>query len=260
VVNGAIALSIVVPPFVQYQSPIVPLRGLWNAQPGEGDRFVTCEIDWSVTTGPGMAVQFALSGNSPVALSQIVAFNVDNTRNAVDVSFLFPDSGYTLLVPAYSQGVFPVFTNALMFYATAPGADAGDRTVFQVLNSMPPPVSIARTQEQETASVVGFSLETTGTYPVIAAGINGTLILAQMNFVLPPDVAGDFAQVALEDGNGRALWVGLLASSAAEGNVLVSLGPVRIGFVNGVVFNVLRTALPPSGASGGTVNVYYESP
>ena len=253
-------MSIIVPPFVQYQSPIVPLRGLWNAKPAEGDRFVTCEIDWSVTTGPGMAVQFALSGNSPVAISQIVAFNVDNTHNAVDVSFLFPDSGYALVVPAYSQGVFPVFTNALMFYATAPGADGGDKTVFQVLNSMPPPVSIARTQEQQTANVTGFTLESTGIIPVIAAGINGTLILAQMTFMLPPDAAGDYAGIALQDGLGRILWVGQVASSAAEGNVVINLGPVRIGFVSGLSVNVYQTGLPPTGSSGGVANVYYETP
>ena len=96
-------MPIVVPPYVQYQAPLYPLRGLWNSVPPEGDRMVAAEIDWGITTGPGMAVQFQLSGNSPVAFSQIVAMQVDNTSNNSDVQFLFPDSGYTLVVPAYTQ-------------------------------------------------------------------------------------------------------------------------------------------------------------
>jgi hypothetical protein len=108
-----------IPAFDQYQSPMFPLRGLWNCVPREGDKFVNVEIDWQTTTKT-TCVQFSLSGNSPVALSQIVALYVDNGRSGSDVDFIFPDSGFVLTVPAHNQGMFPVLTNALMFYASAP--------------------------------------------------------------------------------------------------------------------------------------------
>jgi hypothetical protein len=128
-----------VPPFPQLQAPLIPLRGLWNAKPFEADRFCNGEIDWITTTGGLTAVQFSLSGDSPVALSQIVALCVDNTRSGADVDFLFPGSGFLLSVAARTQGLYPVFSNALTFYAIAVSAAAGDITMIQILNSLPRP-------------------------------------------------------------------------------------------------------------------------
>jgi hypothetical protein len=103
-------VSITIPQFVQFQTSLFPLRGLWNSPPREGDRFVNAEIDWG---SPGLSgvhcVQFLLSGNSPVAFSQIVAISVDNSRCGSDVDFIFPDSGFLLTVPAFNQGVYPSF-------------------------------------------------------------------------------------------------------------------------------------------------------
>jgi hypothetical protein len=112
---------------------------LWNAKPPEGDRFRNAEIDWITTRGSLTAVQFLLSDNSPIALSQIVALCVDNSRSGADVDFLFAGSGFLLTVAARTQGLYPVFSNALMFYAIAASAAAGDITTIQILNSLPPP-------------------------------------------------------------------------------------------------------------------------
>jgi hypothetical protein len=107
-----------IPAFVQYQGVTPILRGLWNQKPVEGDRFISAEIDWGTLGGtpPYTCVQFQLSGNSPVALSQIVALSIDNGRCGSDADFIFPDSGFVLTVAAHNQGIFPVFTNALSFY------------------------------------------------------------------------------------------------------------------------------------------------
>jgi hypothetical protein len=128
-----------VPPFAQFQAPLILRRGLWNAKPPEGDRFCNAEIDWITTRGSLTAVQFLLSDNSPIALSQIVALCVDNSRSGADVDFLFPSSGFLLTVAARTQGLYPVFSNALMFYAIAVSAAAGDITMIQILNSLGPP-------------------------------------------------------------------------------------------------------------------------
>jgi hypothetical protein len=247
-------VPIVVPPFVAYQAPLYPLRGLWNSAPEEGDRFVSAEIDWGVTTGPGMAVQFLLSGNSPVAFSQIVALQCDNTSNAADVSFLFPDSAYTLVVPAYAQGVFPVFTNALMFYVVSTTAVAGDRTLFQVLNSMPPPVAVQSSRMQQHAGIAGLLLNANGSTPLVPAGVNGTLESVQITGDTLSVVNTLNCSISLGDGSGGTLWVGAVGGGV---QVEYNIGPILIGFQNGINFTVSGTNL-----TGGFAicNLYYGVP
>ena len=195
-------MPLTIPAFDQYQQPLFPLRGLWNSAPAEGDRYVNAEIDWLVTTKT-TAVQFSLSGNSPVSLSQIVALAVDNGRCGVDVDFIFPDSGFVLTVPAHSQGLYTVFTNALMFYTSAALANVGDTTVIQILNSSPPPLQIAATEQQNHA-VPGAIVITAGgsTTQIVAAGINGTLNAANLIVDYINGAAATVVSLNLQDGNG----------------------------------------------------------
>ena len=250
-------MPIVIPPFVQYQAPLFPLRGLWNAKPAEGDRFVSAEIDWTVTTGSLSCVQFALSGNSPVAFSQIVAFSVDNSRCSVAVDFLFPDSGFVLTVPGYNQGVYPVFTNALMFYATATGAALGDQTIFQVLNSMPPPVAIQPDTEQQTASVAGISITTNHTTAVIAAPTNGTLSGGSIILNGNSTTVGN-ATLELVDGDSDLLWGAVVQLPVGSVTIPLPLGFDRLRFFNGV--NLVVTGSGGLTTAGVTVNLYYSTP
>jgi hypothetical protein len=250
-------LPIIVPPFSQYQAPLFPLRGLWNHRPPEGDRFITGEIDWGLTVKLGNAVQFQLSGNSPLAFSQIAAFSVDNTRNASDCTFLFPDSGYTLVVPAFCQGTFPVFTNALQFYVASTGAVSGDRTVFQALNSIPPPVAVQESAIQENNGVVGITLGASATVPIVAPGINGTLelVTGSINGV---GAAGS-VQIELHDGNtpAKTLWVTAAVAGANKPDSYFTTGPMRVGFVNGINIVIVQTG----GFTGVLfLNVYYGVP
>ena len=247
-------MPIVVPPFVQYQAPLFPLRGLWNVTPSEGDRFVSAEIDWGQTVPVGQAVQFQLSGNSPLAFTQIAAMQVDNTRNATDVTFLFPDSSYTLVVPAYCQGLFPVFTNALMFYVASVTAVTGDRTVFQVLNSIPPPVAVQESAQQESNSLSGILLNAAGASILIPAGINGTL--EGFSVSLAGMSATGSAQLSIRDGATpqKIIWVTSVAGVTSE---YITVMPIRVSFVNGLFFSVDSTTL-----TGGLAiaNVYYGIP
>jgi hypothetical protein len=257
-------MPVIVPPFVQYQAPLVPLRGLWNARPKEGDRYVQAEINWLVTTRAGNAVQFELSGNSPVAFSQIVALVVDNSHCSVATTFLFPDSGFELVVPAYNQGVYPVITNALMFYCFATGAVVGDRTIFLALNSMPPPVALQPFLAPPpaatlNASVSGISLTANATTPAIPAGISGTLTGFSLNIAGTAGAGAANVNVALNDGTGRQMWLTNINAAATQTvNVPNNLSGLNLKFVNGV--NIVISL--SSGFSAGNVvaNMYYTVP
>lgn len=243
-------MPIVIPEFVQFQGVLFPLRGLWNASPPEGDRFVNAEIDWG---SPGLfgvsCVQFQLSGNSPVAFSQIVAMSVDNSRCGSDVDFIYPDSGFVLTVPAFNQGIYPVFTNALMFYANSPNATLGDITIVQILNSQPPPVAIQPTSEQESATFQDINLANNGSTQLVGAGISGTLD----GFSLNTSIATGSAGIQLIDGTGKVLWSGFATEPAGT---ISSPAGFRVRFTNGISFIVAAST-----ATGFvTANLYYSVP
>ena len=249
-------MPLTIPPFNQYQSPIVPLRGLWNSAPPEGDKFITAEIDWLVTTTQ-QAVQFAVSANSPVSFSQIVALAVDNSRSGADVDFVFSDSGFVLTVPAHNQLVAPVFTNGLMFYVVANGAVASDITTFQVLNSMPPPVAWQPTVEQNHANVAGIGLAA-GTTAIVPAGVNGTLDTFSISVEVNEGAAAGVAQLQLNDGAAHALWSGTINAAAnAVQTFPFNISGLSLRFFNGINFVIAGSTL-----TGGLaiVNVYYSTP
>lgn len=248
-------MPIVVPPFVPYQAPLIPIRGLWNNPPPEGDRFIPVEIDWGVTTGLGMAVQISISAFSPVEFSQVCALNVDNGRNGADVDFLFPDTGRQLTVPAYCQGMFPIISNAMTFYVVSQGANVGDITVFEICNSIPPPVAILPSQEQSHANQNSISLTANGSTPVVPAGITGTVQSIAM--VLTNSGATQVsANIFLVDGANNLIWAEGM-SLPAESVTPINLTGLRIRFTNGIVFNVTSAG---AGTAFATVNIYYSVP
>jgi hypothetical protein len=248
-------MPLAIPAFDQYQAPLVPLRGLWNATPAEGDRYVNVEVDWLVTTRSS-AVQFSLSGNSPVALSQIVALAVDNSRCGADIDCIFPDSGFVLTVPAHTQLVSPVFTNALMFYISAPNAAAGDVTVAQILNSMPPPVPIPGAEAQNSVSPAGLPV-TNGTTQVVPASVSGTLnsVAGQVSVISGATQA--FMNVSLVDGTGKLLAF-FNCSGLANTTVInpLNAGGLSVRFKGGI-----SVVVSGSTATGGmSLNLYYTTP
>lgn len=249
-------MPLTIPAFSQYNAPMPPLRGLWNVSPQEGDYFVSAEIDWLVSP-PSSAVQFSLSGNSPVALSQIVALVVDNGRSGSDVSFVFPDTGFELVVAARNQGIYPVFTNALMFYAVAGNAIAGDVTVLQILNSMPPPIPIVASVAQNHAAVSGIP-NGNGSNQLIPPGINGTLNTVNISIDASSSAGGSF-NLTLQDGAGHILWLNAYTvPSGAPLQLQVNLPGLALRFQNGV--SLIASSV--TGISGWAiaVNAYYSTP
>lgn len=249
-------MPLTIPPFVAYQSTLVPIAGRWNKAPIEGDKFIACEIDWGITVPIGQAVQFALNAG-PVEFSQIVAFSVDNGRCGGSASFLFPDTGKQLTVPSNAQGVYPVFTNSLTFYVLGENVLAGDITVFEILNSMPPPVSVLPSQLQSHASITGLSLTTNGVGVVIPAGISGTL----QNFTLIVSGGSTTAGVCdfqLVDGTGSALYHQTITVPAGYVSQSVPVTGLQARFVNGI--NAVVTLSSGITAGNVSINAYYSVP
>lgn len=247
-------MPLIVPPFTQFQGQLVPLRGLWHKRPAEGDYFVNAEIDWGSQNT--IAIQFSLSGNSPVALSQIVALYVDNRRCGVDCDFQFPDSGFLLTVPAHAQGLFPVLTNALMFYAIASGAAAPDVTVVQILNSIGPQIALVPSQQQNSNSVIGIGIAA-GTTPIVPATLSGTLNTLSLSIDLTGGTGGNMT-VLIQDGTGATLWAGIVTDAASgQQNIPINLTGLAVRFKNGINLVIV---------GGGTLtgfvdaNVYYQTP
>jgi hypothetical protein len=246
-----------IPAFSQYNAPMPPLRGLWNRPPAEGEYFVSAEIDW-LSSPPSTAVQFSLSGNSPVALSQIVALICDNGRSGSDVSFVFPDTGFELVVAARNQGVFPVFTNALMFYAVSLNAILGDVTVLQIANSMPPPIPIVATSAQNHASVAGILLNVNGTTQIVPATVSGTLNSLSVMITASSGTSAGSAALTLVDGSSKIIWQTevSLAPSLTQ-TIPINLAGLSLRFTGGLSLNVGNTSLTGQYV---VVNAYYSTP
>lgn len=250
-------MPLIVPPFSQYQGPLFPLRGLWNKRPPEGDYFVNAEIDWG--TANTSAIQFALSGNSPVALSQIVALYVDNRRCGVDCDFLFPDSGFLLTVPAHAQGLFPVLTNALMFYVIGQGAALNDVTIVQILNSLPPPIPLVPSTQQNSVSVTGINALANGTTALVPVAISGTLNTLSVSVDLTAGATAGTVQLSVVDGTGAVLWANFFGVPASTTiNVPINLTGLSVRFRNGLSLVVALSTNLTVGAVD--VNTYYTTP
>jgi hypothetical protein len=247
-------MPLTVPPFSQFQGNLFPLRGLWHKRPAEGDYFVNAEVDWGSQNTT--AIQFALSGNSPVAMSQIVALYIDNRRCGVDTDFLFPDSGFLLTVPAHAQGLFPVLTNALMFYAIATGATTNDVTIVQILNSLPYPIPLLPSVAQNNAALAGLAIAN-GTLALVPAGISGTLNAIALSVDLN-SAAGGTASVSIQDGTGAVLWAAVYnVAAGGQSNIPVNLSGMNVRFKNG-----LNLVISGAAVSIGFIdaNVYYSTP
>jgi hypothetical protein len=234
-----------------------PLRGLWNRKPEEGDRYAAAEIDWG-SYPPGQGVQFQLSGNSPVALSQIVALTVDNARCGSDVQFVFADSGFILQVPAHASGVYPVFTNGLMFYAVALNAGGSDVTNLNIHNSLPPPIPVQLSSLQSTAAVTGVPIKTNATTPLIAASITGTLTGLMISTDVFQGAAAGAVDLQLIDGLGHVLWWTQIVAGANQAPTQTfPMGSLNVRFFNGLSLKVVNSTITDGAV---TANVYYTIP
>jgi hypothetical protein len=252
-------MSIIVPPFVAYQAPLLPIAGKWNHKPPEGDKFIACEINWGLTVPIGQAVQFSLNAG-PVEFSQIVAVYVDNGRNGSDIDFLFPDTGKQLTVPGYCQGLFPIITNSLTFYVVASSAGVGDVTVFEILNSMPPPVAILPSQEQSSSTFTGLGVVPPATTLLVPG--TGTLQGFTLTIVVNQGATAGSSNFYLIDGSTpqRTLWFGAVEGAANQvGTVPITVTGLKARFINGLFIQTATASGPGLQAAVG-VTVFYSVP
>ena len=251
-------MTTVIPPSQPYPGVLQPLPGRWNETPAEGDKQIGLTLAWSVPENKWFYIN--LQNSTVLPISQLVALAVDNSQSAADVKFIFPDTGFTLSVPAYGGGVFPVFTNAVSFYAGAPMGSADDVTTVIALNSMPPPVSVQPTLEQTQSVVAGVNLAVNGATQVVASAISGTVEAFSVVVAITGGGAGETAVLTLQDGSTPevVLWGAPIAVAAGQ-TVTMQFGltGIRSRFLDGLSLHVASSTLAAGSAS---VSVYYGTP
>ena len=245
-------------PIVQFGNPPAILQSLAFNVPKEGRLYIPLEFDWSLAQGGSLQVN--LQGVATQTFSQIVMLDVDNSQCGVPVTFYFADSQTTLIVPAESGGLFPVFTGQTMFYASAPGALASDVTRVRVLNYRQEPVALPPPEFNQTDSAFNVAA---GTTAVVPASVSGTLTSYTVNFG---------GQMGTGGGGSAAIQLKDHATGNVIDQTIVDVGTA--GYFNGIVLTASDIAVRFGGGidivvtNGGTgwaseginVTVRYRSP
>ena len=255
-------MSLIIPPAKNYQSPLVSIPNNLMKTPPEGAQMIVCEIDWGAMGGPSNCVYLNLQNNAAMNFSQITALSVDNSQCGADIQFLFPDTAETLSIPAYSPKVIcPVFTNQTQFYILAPMAQTTDKTFFSILNTLPPPIAVPTTQEQNVAannSISIISSGSPGTTQIVPAGVNGTLEGLFVGWTMGGSTA-TYMQWQLVDGASNVVAGNQATLGAGQGSGTgFDLTDLRVRFVNGLKIN--WTSQNVGYTSFLAVNAYYRTP
>lgn len=254
-------MPLLIPQSVNYPSPLVAVPSLSQDEPMEGRKQVPVEILWGTMGGASKCVGFNLQNNATLNITQISALKVDNSASAADVQFIFPDTGDTITVPAGSPVVVvPVFSNAIQMYVSAPNSLLGDVTRAQLLNYQVPPTSVGVTVERQTSSSSPgvITQATNTTFPLVPAGINGTLQDIELWFAVgtAPAVAPVQFVMSVQDGQGTPVklinqWNFLLTAITSKTDLLNLIG-INWRFLNGV--NLVLQGV--SGTGGAILNQY----
>lgn len=252
-----------VPNAKNYTAPLnaVPLD--WTSPPVEGDKGIQCSITWDVAeAGANKSVYLNLQNNATLNFSKVRALVFDNSLNGSDVQVIFPDTETTVSIPSYTPyAVIPVFTNQTQFYIVSPNALATDKTSFMVLNTLPPPLAVPTTQEQNFFNSAAINATVTGTQQLIAAGINGTLeAVSLIGYLFADSTHNLFFDILLKDGQGNILLQSNAgAGIAGQANVkFFELTDLRLRFQNGLILQWTTTG--PASSVLVTPNLYYRTP
>lgn len=242
-----------------FQNPMnaVPFVGM-NEQPVEGPLSISCEVDWSLYPLNSVSFNAAPNPGQPNCLSQITALQIDNSQSGVDVQFLFPDTGQTITIPAYSPYVLvPVISRSTVFYlATLGVTETEDITRFQILNVLPPPVSVPTSQEQESISDNSIDASTVGTTTMLANNVNGTLEF--LSVFLASGTPPGFVKFNVQDGAGKVIGSGNVGTNTENVGYLLINMPMSVRFSQGLVFDITSSTISPG--SIFTVNALYRTP
>jgi hypothetical protein len=236
-------VPLIIPPAVNYPSPLTAIPSFMQDQPKEGRMQVPVEILWGVMGGASKTVSINLQNNAALNISQISTLKVDNSQSGGDVVFIFPDTSDTVTIPAGAPlAVVPVFSNSVQFFVSAPNATAADVTRFQILNYQTFPADVPATVEAQTASSGGTLVNGGGPVSIqlAPAGINGTLETLKLSISVPnAPAANTQTAITVKDGNNNVFingWNFALPSGATSPVLpLIDFNAANWRFANGLI-------------------------
>ena len=252
-------MSLVIPTNIKpYTQPLSVFPARTFVQPAEGRYVIPIELDWD---GSGAAFDVNIAGKTTQPFSKIVMLDVDNTECGADVTFFFPDTMDTLQVPAGTAGLFPVFTNGLLFYAAATASLASDVTRLRVLNFWTTPLSNPLPQYHSYAGQTGVN-PVTGTAGIIAASASGTLVAYDCFISLIAGAGlGNLLVQLVDHHTGGAIdqaYIELPANGVFNG-IGFSLGGSVIRYAAGIDLSLTAGGVAFAGG-GVSVSVKYRNP
>lgn len=253
-----------VPNAINFSDPLnaVPLD--WLSEPVEGAKGVQVNLPWGTKGGPNACVYINLQNNATLNFTKIRALVVNNASSGADVTFTFPDTETTVVVPAYTPYiVIPVFTNQTQFYVSASGVEPEDITNFIILNTLPPPVAVGTTQEQNNIAQSGINVSANGTMQLVPVTVSGTLeAIASTGYVFGAAGNSSTITLRLQDGTGVILWTGAMSAAATlfADLALSNLTDLRMRFQTGISLIWVTAGPPPANSCFAAMNLYYRTP
>lgn len=236
-------MSLKSPPAVNYSDPWVMMPAVLNRKAPEGEKQAAFEVAWATQGGVNNSVSFNMQNQTTATFSQICALAVDNSDCGMDVRFLFPDTGYTVTIPAAAPSlIIPVFTNQVQFFLIGTVnnevEEPKDITRFTVLNFCPPPIAVPPTTAQELGALSFTTVDGTASTPLIPASSvysSGSVQGIQARFSGLTTGAG-VAIFKIVDGAGQQIaWFQMAAATATVYNVeLYNLNPCDIRYSGGL--------------------------
>ena len=221
----------------------------------EGDRFSPCAITWNANeSGPSQTVYWSGQFITTAPLSRICALWVNNNFCTVDVAFRFLPSGFTLVVPAGTSGLFEVESLGTEFYVMGTGAAAQDFTEFLVYNFVPRLQTIPKSVFNSVVTAANIALATANTQ-LIAAGIAGIISGLQVLQVgCATNAAGNFADtVQIVDGDGTVIDIGAFQvpiNSFQPASFIIKWEGLSVRYNNGLVLQQVAAGPPPAAMVG----------
>lgn len=255
-------MALIIPPSVNYGSPLVYQVSRAESQPREGKKQFNLNVEWgNALYSTALCVNFNFQQNATLDFSQIVCLVVDNSDCGADVRFYFPDTQMTVTIPARTPyAIVEVMTGAKSFLLQT-GLNSQvvlttDATRFQVLNYLPPPVVVPTSDAQQPAAIAAIAGNTVANTTILASTIDGRLESASIVGFFTNNTANT-ATWQLKDGTGLLIATGRNASIGGDYTNITAFENynMKVPFRQGLIFSITQSDLPVG--SEYAVNLYY---